>query len=300
MTIEFSLLNPAAPITGTEEVVLMQAGGPVRALISDLSDNALLSQLVDMTNPYLVSATAALSAAHLGAWVVVTGTGSDFLVNLPPVTLADKGAQVLLSVSPNTIATITVQSAPASGLTVQGQSFQEFIVSESALFVFDGAEWKMPMLRRTPIVAKLVNGAARTLTVGSFTYLPLAAGAQEMIVAYQRWFDTDHFIAPRAGYYQFEADLWLTGLTGAPAQVDFGFLAGSTSPFTAAPPNDFFVRRNVTTDTYQTLSYSRGILLGKGQRVVPTIRAIAPLTTASIEAAATLISRMGVSEILFK
>ena len=297
MSIEFSDLDPAGPILGGEEIVIMQGGMPVRATLASLSDNALLEQLVDMTNPYPVTGATALSTAQIGAWVTVTGTGADFLVNLPPVTIADAGAQVLLSVSPGTTATIAVQSAPASGLSVQGQPIQYLIFNESALFVYDGTQWTMPMLRRTPIAAELINSAALTLTAGSWVWSPLVAGAQMMDTNYQKWLSTDRFVAPRDGIYQCEIQMWGTGFTGAPGQVDVGLLIGTGTP-SGAPSNQFFVRRNVTADTFQSLNFARSVRVAAGSYVVPTFRPNSPLSAGSIVAAATLTSRFCVTEIL--
>jgi hypothetical protein len=293
-----TVLGDIDPVT---ESTLAALSAPSGASLIGTSNNFTVQgnfdSMVSLSTTQAISAASTLT--QLNTFVMATATGGDYLATLPPVAVGNLGAQILLSVSNDSVNLVSVTAAPASGLYVGGQSIQYFAPGETVLFVYEGATagWVMPFVRRVPIVAEMLSsGGALALNAASFTYLPLVKGAQQMNAPYVGWFLTDHFVAPRDGVYTISSDIWISSLTGAPGQIDFGYYVNvAPNALNGNPGTSFFARKSLTNNTYQSISRTFTRRLSRLQYIVPTFQLQGP-TAGSIADTAVVISRVTVTE----
>jgi hypothetical protein len=296
--------NPAAASgsgadAGLRTDLASASGAALVGTSNGVSLQGNLNSFISFSSPVAISGATSLAAGQLNSLVVATATGGDYPVTLPPVTIANLGAQMLLSVSNDSVNLVSVTAFPASGLTVGGQSIQYFAPGETVLFVYEGATagWVMPFVRRVPIVCEMISsGGALALSASVFTYLPLVKGAQQMNAPYVGWFLTDHFVAPRDGVYTISADIWISGLTGAPGQIDFGFYINvAPNPLTGNPASTAFARMPLVNNIYQSISRTFTRRLARLQYIVPTFQLQGP-SAGAIADTGVVTSRVTITE----
>lgn len=244
------------------------------ALASKVDNTALLS----LGDPIIVSAATELDASALNASVEITAA-SSFTVNLP---VATETTAIKIAVSRGSVGRVTIQAASGSGANVDGASLIYMFSGESATFVWRGAAgWAVFDAVRVPIAAKLVtDGTPVDLPVGSFSSFAWVGGSQLMRANLQSlWLAGGYFTAPRRGVYQFSFHLWLN-LTGAPGEVDVGFYY---APATGGSPlQEDFDRQLISGASNNKATYSGLVSLNEGDKIIPIVRPLAPITDAEL------------------
>ncbi len=276
-----------AGIIGTIE------GNTVQESINNLQD--VEASLLDLTNAIAVTSATALAVSDINRLIVASGA-TAYTINLPLATLA--GAAVKIEIARSTTAVITIQAASGSGKTINTMSAIDMIAGESALFVYDGTNWRTMDWARVPIVAEMLNSGAATLslTTGAFTDVAMAtAGTQLMQTNLSALWNVagGYFTAPRPATYAIDFHVWLEHSSG-PGQYDVGAYTGPTSGATPLSAN--FIRQSVGTETFRAIQFRATFGISKGDKIFPCVRPLSPLSSAAVVAGASLQSRITVTE----
>ena len=256
------------------------------------------SEFIDFAAPVSVNSGGAHPATDLNKLVICGNNASAYTRNLPPVTGADVGKAVKVEIDRQCLVVVTIQSAPSSGLFVDGQSDRKMIAGESALFVYRGptAGWTRHDYTAVPICAEMWNSGATALAVGTFTDIPMpAAGIQLMDQDLKAiWgFSGGYFTAPRTSVYNIKGYFWLSQ-TGAPGQIDVGCYVAASGG--GSPTSQNFTRTTITNSTFQKVEIDLSFRMNAGEKLFPCIQLQSPISASSVVDSATVMSKISITE----
>lgn len=252
------------------------------------------SEFISLASPVLISEATAMASDEVNHYAICTATSAEYTVNLPPVTAANIGDAVHIQIHSTSTNLVTIQSAAASGLNIDGKSSRTMWAREDALIMYTGSEWTKIAGNTIPFVAKL-NASTSLALSSSFQYIPLAQGEQLNDDPTTIWFDTSWFKSPRESVYKIDINLWASNFVGGDCQVDVGNIMGSGTPSSAAPDVSNFVRQTIrAADTYRILSGNYTRRVPKDNYFCPSVRFNAPATAANVK---TLSSNVVITEV---